>query len=101
MSQFWPVQPGEHSQKYPPIRLRQELALAQGLLSHSLASGKWKEGVSDGLHVRLTGGRRNGALTYQASFPRPLRRTQTLVTVHQVLAGASVVAGVRRAVVHV
>ena len=40
MSQFCPVQPGMHSQKYPPIRLRHELALSQGLLSHSLASSE-------------------------------------------------------------
>lgn len=38
MSQFWPVQPGRHSQKYPPIRFRQALALMQGLSAHSLAS---------------------------------------------------------------
>lgn len=44
MSQFCPVQPGTHSQKYPPIRLRQELALTQGLLSHSLASREGEKG---------------------------------------------------------
>lgn len=38
MSQFCPVQPGRHSQKYPPIRFRQEWALMHGLSSHSLAS---------------------------------------------------------------
>ena len=45
VSQFCPVQPGTHSQKYPPIRLRHELALTQGLLSHSLASTEGEKGL--------------------------------------------------------
>lgn len=45
MSQFCPVQPGTHSQKYPPMRLRHELALRQGLLSHSLASREGEKGL--------------------------------------------------------
>jgi len=40
MSQFCPVQPGRHSQKYPPIRLWHDLAFTHGLSSHSLASLK-------------------------------------------------------------
>lgn len=56
VSQFSPVQPGTQSQKYPPIRFRQELALTQGLLSHSLASRGGEEGVVlRRLHVHLTG----------------------------------------------
>lgn len=41
------------------------------------------------------------SLTYQARFPHPLGRTVTLVSVNQVLAGASVVARVRRAVIDI
>lgn len=42
-----------------------------------------------------------GRLTYQAGFAHPLRGAVALVGVHQVLAGASVVARVRGAVVDV
>lgn len=41
------------------------------------------------------------SLTNQARFPHPLGRTVTLVAIHQVLAGAPVVAGVWRAVVNI
>lgn len=42
-----------------------------------------------------------GRLTYQAGFAHPLGGAVALVGVHQVLAGASVVARVRSAVVNV
>jgi hypothetical protein len=45
VSQFCPVQPGRHVQKYPPIRFRQGWAFSQGFCSHSSASG---EGQSEG-----------------------------------------------------
>lgn len=51
-------------------------------------------GIDAGLAVAFVG-------IYQTRLPRPLRRTETLVTVNLILAGASVVAGVWRAVVNI
>lgn len=54
------------------------------------------------VRVQLTGVKcYRGSLTYQTRFPHPLGRTVTLVAVNQVLAGASVVARVRSAVVNI
>lgn len=106
VSQFWPVQPGMHSQKYPPIRLRHELALTQGLLSHSLASREGDKGLVafacavDRCEV-VERVKEAGWLTNQARLPCPLRGTVTLVTVNQILAGTAVIAGVWRAVVNI
>ena len=79
MSQFCPIQPGMHSQKYPPIRLRHELALSQGLLSHSLASREEERervcvAFACAADKREVVERRKqaGRLTYQTRLSRPL-----------------------------
>lgn len=96
-SQFWPVQPGRHSQKYPPIRLRQALALTQGLSAHSSASEEGEPDRGPEESKWLTVGRwRKGAsapLTYEAGLPLPLGGAGAPEAADQVLAGSSVLTG--------
>lgn len=127
-SQFCPVQPGRHSQKYPPIRFRHTWAFTHGFSAHSSASRERERDTSTLCVVRAQRDRQThrdrprergtdrerdkkdrqrytdterDRQTDETGFADPLRRTDALEAIDEVHTRPSVVTQVRLAVVFV